>query len=42
MSYKTTVSLESTTVERLKKQKIHRREPIEDVIKRLLDEVDKK
>jgi len=37
MSYKTTISLESETVEKLKKLKIHPREPIEDVIKRLLN-----
>jgi len=36
MSYKTTVSLKNTTVEKLEKLKIHPREPIEEVIMRLL------
>ena len=41
MGYKTTVSLDSGTVEKLKKFKVHPREPVEDVLKRLLDAYEK-
>ena len=42
MGHKTTITLDSELVEKLKKLKIHPREPMEDVIKRLLDAEEEK